>query len=153
MIYTELTRQAMNLAYEAHHGQKDKCGVPYIFHPIHLAEQCKDEMTTVVALLHDVVEDCPEYSFERLQAEGIPQPALEALRLLTHEKNVPYLDYVKRLADNPIARWVKYLDLLHNLDETRIFADMEDSEKNHLQEKHEWYRHALQILIDVGAKM
>ncbi|MGN0345993.1 MAG: GTP pyrophosphokinase [Lachnospiraceae bacterium] len=152
MIYTELTRRAMNLAYDAHHGQKDKCGVPYIYHPIHLAEQCKDELTTVVALLHDVVEDCPGYTFGHLQAEGIPQTALEALRLLTHEKNVPYLEYVKRIADNPIARQVKYLDLLHNLDETRIFADMEDAEKNHLQEKHELYRQALQILSGAGAE-
>ena len=57
MIYTPLTQKAMLLAYDAHHGQLDKGGVPYIFHPIHLAEQMPDELTTIVALLHDVVED------------------------------------------------------------------------------------------------
>ena len=57
MIYTPLTNRAMQIAYEAHHGQVDKCGMPYIFHPFHLAEQMEDEVTTVVALLHDVMED------------------------------------------------------------------------------------------------
>ena len=57
MLYTPLTIQAMKIAYTAHHGQVDKGGVPYIFHPIHLAELMKDEYTTCVALLHDVVED------------------------------------------------------------------------------------------------
>ena len=57
MIYTPLTQAAMNMAYRAHHGQSDKAGVPYIFHPIHLAEQMTDEATTCAALLHDVLED------------------------------------------------------------------------------------------------
>ena len=57
MIYTELTCKAMKLAYNAHHGQTDYNGIPYIFHPIHLAEQMDDEFSCCVALLHDVVED------------------------------------------------------------------------------------------------
>ena len=57
MVYTPLTIKAMKLAYAAHHGQTDKSGVPYIFHPYHVAEQMTDEFTTCVALLHDVVED------------------------------------------------------------------------------------------------
>ena len=57
MIYTELTNRAMRLAYDAHRGQVDKCGMPYIFHPFHLAEQMEDEISCCVALLHDVVED------------------------------------------------------------------------------------------------
>ena len=57
MIYTFLTKKAMKLAYAAHHGQTDKSGVPYIFHPIHLAEQMEDEATTIAALLHDLIED------------------------------------------------------------------------------------------------
>ena len=57
MIYTELTIKAMVLAYNAHHGQFDKGGVPYIFHPIHLAEEMEEEYATCVALLHDTVED------------------------------------------------------------------------------------------------
>ena len=57
MIYTELTKKALKLCFEAHKDQVDKTGIPYVFHPFHLAEQMKDEYTTVVALLHDVVED------------------------------------------------------------------------------------------------
>ena len=57
MIYTPLTNKAMRLAYDAHHGQADKSGLPYIFHPYHLAEQMTDEITVCAALLHDVVED------------------------------------------------------------------------------------------------
>ena len=56
MIYTQKTVLAMNIAYDAHHGAKDKNGVPYIFHPYHLAEGMDDEESTVVALQHDVVE-------------------------------------------------------------------------------------------------
>ena len=57
MIYTELTNKAIRLAYQAHNGQVDKAGMPYILHPIHLAEQMDDEISTCVAILHDVVED------------------------------------------------------------------------------------------------
>ena len=57
MIYTELTVKAMKLAYAAHQGQTDKCGVPYVFHPLHLAEQMNDEYSVCAALLHDTVED------------------------------------------------------------------------------------------------
>ena len=57
MIYTELTKKAMKLAFTAHKDQVDKSGIPYVFHPIHLAEQMESEETAIVALLHDVVED------------------------------------------------------------------------------------------------
>ena len=57
MIYTELANKALLIAYRAHAGQLDKCGVPYVFHPVHLAEQMDDEASTCVALLHDTVED------------------------------------------------------------------------------------------------
>ena len=57
MIYTENTKKAINIAYKAHMGQEDKLGIPYIFHPYHLAEQMDSEDACIVALLHDVVED------------------------------------------------------------------------------------------------
>lgn len=79
MIYTPLTNKALRLAYTAHHGQVDKSGVPYIFHPYHLAEQMTDEITTCVALLHDVVEDT-DITFEEL-AQEFPPAVIEALRL------------------------------------------------------------------------
>ncbi len=57
MIYTPLTEAAMKMAYRGHHGQTDKSGIPYIFHPAHIAEEMSDEATTCVALLHDILED------------------------------------------------------------------------------------------------
>ena len=88
MIYTRKTKQAMIIAYQAHAGQIDKTGIPYIFHPLHLAEQCEDEDTTIVALLHDVVEDNENYTFETLKEYGFDDKIIEALKLLTHQKNI-----------------------------------------------------------------
>jgi (p)ppGpp synthase/HD superfamily hydrolase len=57
MIYTEMTQKAMKLCFQAHKNQVDKSGIPYVFHPFHVAESMPDEITTVTALLHDVAED------------------------------------------------------------------------------------------------
>ena len=119
MIYTDLTKKAMKLCFEAHKDQVDKSGLPYVFHPFHLAEQMTDELTTVTALLHDVVEDTP-YIFADLRQMGFPEDVLAALTLLTHVNAEPYMDYVRKLKDNPIARAVKLADLRHNSDLTRL---------------------------------
>ena len=118
MIYTELTIKAMNLAYSAHHGQFDKGGVPYIFHPIHLAEEMDDEISTCVALLHDTVEDTA-VTLEDLAAQ-FPAEVVNAVRLLTHGEDVDYFDYVRAIRQNPIAVKVKLADLRHNGDPKRI---------------------------------
>lgn len=118
-MYTDLTKKAIRLCFEAHKNQVDKSGLPYVFHPFHLAEQMKDELSTVAALLHDVVEDT-SYTLEDLRKMGFPEAVLDALVLLTHEDNIPYLDYVARLKSNPIAREVKLADLRHNSDLTRL---------------------------------
>ena len=78
MVYSELTKKAMNIAYDAHHGQYDKGGVPFIFHPIHLAEQMETEEECIVALLHDVVEDS-DVTFEELEKE-FSNEVIDALR-------------------------------------------------------------------------
>ena len=119
MIYTENINKALRLAYEAHKGQFDKSGVPYVFHPLHLAEQMDDEDSIVAALLHDVVEDTA-YGLEDLRAMGFPAKALEAVALLTHDPAEPYLSYVARVKENPVARRVKLADLRHNSDLSRI---------------------------------
>ena len=118
MIYTELTIKAMNLAYNAHHGQFDKGGVPYIFHPIHLAEKMDDEISTCVALLHDTVEDT-NVTLEEL-AQSFPREIVEAVDLLTHREGVEYFDYVRAIKNNPVAVKVKLADLRHNGDPKRI---------------------------------
>ena len=119
MIYTPLTKKALRLCFEAHREQVDKTGLPYVFHPFHLAEQMKDEYTTVCALLHDVVEDT-DYTLDDLRGMGFPDAVVDALALLTHDPAVPYMDYVKVIATNPIARKVKMADLRHNSDLSRM---------------------------------
>ena len=118
MVYTALTNKALKIAYAAHHGQVDYNGIPYIFHPIHLAEQMDDEISTCVALLHDTVEDTA-VTLEQL-AEEFPPAVVEAVALLTHQEGVEYFDYVRSIRQNPVAVKVKLADLDHNGDPKRI---------------------------------
>ncbi len=140
MIYTEMTNKAMKLAYQAHQGQTDKSGLPYVFHPFHLAEQMDTEETVTVALLHDVVEDT-DYTLEDLRRMGFPDSVTDALALMTHDPSVPYLDYVKRLKSNPITRTVKLADLTHNSDLSRLPVVTEKDLK-----RVEKYREAMNLL-------
>lgn len=119
MIYTEQTKKALALCFDAHKDQKDKSGLPYVFHPFHLAEQMDSEESVIVALLHDVVEDT-EITLEQLREMGFSEPVLEALRLMTHQSGVPYMEYVARISKNALATKVKLADLAHNSDTTRL---------------------------------
>ena len=131
MIYTDKPKKAMKLCYEAHKDQVDKTGVPYVFHPFHVAEQMTSEASTIVALLHDVVEDT-DYTLEDIAAAGFGKEIVEAVALMTHEDDVPYLDYVAKLKDNPIAREVKLADLAHNSDLSRL-GEIDDETKQRLE--------------------
>ena len=140
MIYTGLTKKAMKLCFEAHKDQKDKSGLPYVHHPFHLAEQMETEDTTIVALLHDVVEDT-EYTLDDIRAMGFPERIIEALSYMTHDDAVPYLDYVAKIKENPIATAVKMADLKHNSDLSRLAVVDEKALK-----RVEKYRKAMKIL-------
>lgn len=113
MIYKDKTKAAIKLCYEAHAGQVDKSGLPYVHHPLHLAEQM-----------------------------GFGDDVLNALRLLTHDDSVPYLDYVREIANNPVARKVKLADLAHNCDLSRL--NHEPTEKD--LERVRKYQKAREIL-------
>ena len=119
MLYTDLTKKALKISFDAHKNQVDKSGMPYVYHPFHLAEQMNDELSTCVALLHDVAEDT-DITLDDLKSKGFPDEVIEALVLMTHKDGVPYLDYVRAMKDNPIARKVKLADLAHNSDLTRL---------------------------------
>lgn len=140
MIYTKLTKQAIRLCFHAHKDQVDKSGMPYVLHPFHLAEQMQDEITTVVALLHDVVEDT-DYTLENIRRMGFPEEVVAALALLTHDPAVPYMEYVARIGRNPVARAVKLADLRHNSDITRL-----DRVTREDLDRVGKYREALQLL-------
>lgn len=119
MIYTAETKKALKLCFEVHKNRLDKGGMPYVFHPFYIAVQMQDEVTTVVALLHDVIEDS-DYTLEDLLKMGFSAEVTEAITLLTHKKGVPYMQYIEELKSNPIARLVKLADLKHNSDTSRL---------------------------------
>ena len=98
-----MTKRALALCFEAHKDQLDKSGLPYVFHPFHLAEQMTDEVTTTVALLHDVVEDS-DITLEALTEMGFPDAVTKAIALLTHDSAVPYMDYVAKIKENPLQK-------------------------------------------------
>ena len=143
MIYTPLTRKAMQIAYKAHQGQVDKAGVPYIFHPYHLAEQMEDEISVCVALLHDVVEDT-RIPLEELARE-FPKEIAEGVALLTHNKGEDYFDYIRRIKRNPVARVVKLADLSHNGEESRLLGS--EFSKEQQRRRQEKYQRAREILL------
>lgn len=145
MIYTELTKKAMLTAYNAHHGQYDKSGFPYIFHPYHLAEQMNDEISVCIALLHDVIEDTC-ITVQELETE-FPQEVTEAVKLLTYDGKEDYFDYIRRLKLNPYAKLVKLADLAHNSDQSRLIntADIPEQKRTYWKEK---YAQAYEILTE-----
>ena len=105
--------------FEAHKEQVDKTDMPYVFHPFHLAEQMETEETTIVALLHDVVEDT-DYTIDDLIKMGFDKTVTNAIALLTHDNAVEYMDYVRLVKSNPVAKAVKLADLRHNSDLSRM---------------------------------
>ena len=147
MIYTVNTKKAMKLCFEAHKEQLDKSGMPYVFHPFHVAEQMDSEATVITALLHDVVEDT-KTTLDDLRREGFSEDVIAALALLTHSKATPYMDYIAAIANNPIARTVKIADLKHNMDTTRL--DVIDEKTERRLEK---YHKALAILESTNDDM
>lgn len=140
MIYTQMTMRALLFAYEKHSGQVDKSGIPYIFHPYHLAEQMDDEISTVVALLHDIVEDT-NTTFDEL-LERFPKEAVKAIRYLTRPKDMGYIHYVTKIKENEIATKVKLADLEHNMDESRLMGLQLERHKSLMVK----YRKAKEIL-------
>lgn len=120
MIYSNLTRKALRICFDAHKGQTDRSGVPYVFHPFHIAERMNDEMGVCTALLHEVVEDEDnKITINNLKKNGFPEEVIQALELLNN-KNEDYDNYIKKIMGNPIARKVKIEDLKHDSDLTRL---------------------------------
>jgi (p)ppGpp synthase/HD superfamily hydrolase len=110
---------ALQIAVKAHAGQKDKSGEPYIFHPIRVMQRCSTPKAKIVAVLHDTVEDT-DVTFKDLEAAGFDSGTLDTLRLVTHEKDVPYDEYIDALMHDPVAVEVKLADLEDNSDIRRL---------------------------------
>lgn len=142
MINTKLTRLASKIAYKAHECQTDKAGVPYIFHPIHIAEQMDSEESCVVALLHDVIEDS-DITLEIL-SKYFNDDIIAALRVLTKKENDDYVMYIKRVKTNKLATKVKIKDLEHNRDLTRLDEVTDKDRKRSMK-----YWEAIRYLEDI----
>ena len=134
--------KVLEFAMQKHEGQVDKSGKPYILHPIEVALSLYKESDKVVALLHDILEDT-DATVEDLVALGLEDYEIEAVRLLTKPHKEDYMHYVRRVAENPIARRVKMADLRHNMDITRLDVVTERD-----LARVEQYKKAYQILSD-----
>ncbi|MFR9276550.1 MAG: GTP pyrophosphokinase [Peptoniphilus senegalensis] len=109
--------KAFIVAIKAHQGQKDKGGKPYILHPIRVALNVKGKDERIVALLHDVIEDT-NYTIDNL--DFLTKEQKDALLLLTHDKSVPYMEYIRKVKKNKIASKVKLADLEQNMNLKRL---------------------------------
>jgi (p)ppGpp synthase/HD superfamily hydrolase len=129
--------RAIQLAVQAHAGQKDKGGEPYILHPLRLMFKLHGETERIVAVLHDVVEDS-DWTLDRLRDEGFGDEVLVAIDHLTRRKKEPYEDFIERANTNALARTVKIADLRDNLDESRL-SELADEDTTRMSR----YRRAL----------
>lgn len=125
---------AISIAAEAHKGQRDKAGAPYLLHPLRMMMRMESEAAMMAAVLHDVVEDT-DWTLERLRAEGFADEVLEAVDCLTKREGETYEEFIRRVEANPIARQVKVADLEDNMNIRRISEivpkDLERLEKYH----------------------
>ena len=142
--------RAIEIAVAAHRLHTDKGGNPYILHPLRVMMSLETTEEKIVGVLHDVVEDCDEWTFDDLVKEGFSPEVVEALRSVTKDDSEKgsdegYFRFVSRAAQNPIGRRVKIADLRDNLDVTRI-ADLDEKTFARLQK----YRKSLALLQEIS---
>jgi (p)ppGpp synthase/HD superfamily hydrolase len=111
--------RAILIAAQAHMGQRDKGGAPYILHPLRMMMRMESEAAMMAAVLHDVVEDS-DWTMEQLRGEGFSEEVLLAVDCLTRRGGESYDEFVARAQANPIARRVKIADLEDNMNVKRI---------------------------------
>ena len=133
--------RAIAIAAEAHAGQVDKAGAPYVLHPLRMMLQLSSTDERIVAVLHDVCEDCPGWTFDRLRGEGFPPHIIEPIGSVTKRDGEDYEPFVLRAAANPLGRSVKLADLRDNSDLSRI-ASPSDNDLRRLEK----YRRAIALI-------
>lgn len=110
---------ALAIAVEAHRGQVDKAGQPYILHPLRVMARVSTPAERLVAVLHDVVEDSPT-TLDDLRAAGFPEEVVRAVDFLTRREDETYEAFIERVTGDPLARRVKLADLEDNMTLTRL---------------------------------
>lgn len=138
-----MLEKAIAIAVEAHRGQIDKAGKPYILHPLRVMLAGKTEEEMICGILHDVVEDTP-ISIEMLEKEGFSDSVLNALELLTRDSKTLYQNYIEAISKNPLALQVKLYDLHDNLNRDRISFPTQEDER-----RMEKYKKAQQYLLGI----
>lgn len=115
----KLLDKAALICVSRHSGQRDKVGEAYFQHPVRVAMRCSTAAQKMVALLHDVIEDCGVTS-EDLLNEGFPQEVVDGILSVTKRAGESYEDFVTRAGQNPLGRVVKLYDLEDNLNALRL---------------------------------
>jgi (p)ppGpp synthase/HD superfamily hydrolase len=114
-----MLNKAIIIAAQAHEGQLDKCGEPYILHPLRVMLKMHTEVERICAVLHDVVEDT-NITLEDLRGEGFSEEIIGILDCLTKREKEEYDNYITRILSNEIACKIKLSDLEDNMDPNRI---------------------------------
>jgi len=140
--------RAIAIAAEAHAGQVDKAGAPYVLHPLRVMLSVSSIQERIVAVLHDVCEDCPGWTFDRLRQEGFSNQIIEALQSVTKRVGEDYEDFVRRAAADPIGRRVKLADMIDNSDLSRI---AEPTQRDF--QRVEQYRRAIDLISRLPAQL
>lgn len=134
--------RAIAIAAEAHAGQFDMAGEPYILHPLRVMMRLETVEDRIVGVLHDVVEDNATWPLSALRAEGFSEVIIKAVDAVTRREDEDYESFVRRAGQNEIGRRVKLADLADNMELTRIKTP---GLKDH--ERMERYRKAMEILL------
>jgi len=139
MTKGEMLDKAIHLATNAHHGQFDKGGKPYILHPLRVMSFIKtdDEELQCIALLHDVVEDT-DTTYADLGAAGMSLRVIEGVQALTKQKGFNYDTYKAQVMKNRDAMQVKMADLRHNTDIRRL-KGIKEKDIKRMAKYHEFY--------------
>ena len=114
--------KAIYMALENHADQMDKTGKPYYLHPLRVMSKMEKDDERIVAVLHDIIEDTPITSII-LTEDGFSDKIVDAIVAITHIPGEPYVDYIERVANDPIARKVKIADLEDNMSIDRMLLD------------------------------
>lgn len=140
-------QRALEIAVSAHANVFDKSGVLYVFHPIRLVLKAETEDERIVAVLHDVVEDCADWTFDRLRDEGFSEVVIDAIDKLTRREEETYAEFIERCCDSVISIKVKLLDIADNMDITRL-PTMEEKDLNRMKRYYKARVRLMEALAD-----
>ncbi len=139
-----MLEKAIQLAVNAHKGQTDKAGQPYLLHLFRVMLSGKTEEEQICGVLHDIVEDT-EYTFEYLKSEGLSDEVINALKCVTKKPNEDYDDFIDRISKNPLAIRVKLNDLKDNMNLNRL-SEITEKDKQRLTKYKKAYNKLMCLL-------